>query len=560
MFPETSFCVFPKPVTADSGMVATAEELSSQVGLEILKQGGNAIDASVAVAFALAVTYPQAGNLGGGGFMVIRLADGTETTIDYREKAPQKATKTMFLDKLGNVIPNLSILGHLAVGVPGTVAGMFYALEKFGTMKPEQVLEPAIKLAKEGFPVGEELAVKLETYRQNLTTFEETKNIFYKNTTFPKTDSTTFDSLVAYKKNEILKQTALANTLQRLKDFGSKDFYEGETAQKIVASMQKNKGLITLEDLKIYRAIERKPIVGTYKGYKIISMSSPSSGGILLVQMLNLLENYPLEFLGFGSSETIHYFTEVERLAYADRSFFLGDADFWKIPDSVLVSKAYAKERTKKIRRLANTSSKSVDHGIIESEQTTHFSVVDKFGNAVSNTYTLNGNFGSCAVAEGTGILLNNEMDDFSSKPDAPNLYGVIGGAANAIEPEKRMLSSMTPTIVTKNDSLFLVIGSPGGSTIITTVLQIITNVIDFKMNIAEAISERRYHHQWIPDTIFLESGAVPLDVIKSLELYGYSLTLRDFIGNAQGISVNPQTKKLEGFSDPRSFGKTVGY
>ncbi|KAA3599359.1 MAG: gamma-glutamyltransferase [Calditrichaeota bacterium] len=557
LFSQNSFAAFPRPIKADSGMVVAAEQIASDVGLEILKKGGNAIDASVATAFALAVTYPQAGNLGGGGFMLIRLADGTENFIDYRETAPKKANKNMYLDKEGNVIENLSLFSHLAVGVPGTVAGMALALEKYGTMTWQEVLEPAINLAENGFEVAGELAYKLESKRPEMTFHEATRKIFYKDSLhFSVEDSTLQDSLFAYKEGEILVQKDLAETLKRIQQLGWREFYEGETAEKIVREMKNNKGLISAEDLKTYTPIERKPVSGTYRGYKIISAPPPSSGGILLIQMLNMLETFPLDYIGHGSSEQIHHFTEVQRRAYADRSVYLGDPDFWQIPDSVLTSKTYAMERLRDLRRYKHTPSSRVKEGKIESEETTHFSIVDKFGNAVSNTYTLNGNFGSCIVAEGTGILLNNEMDDFSAKSGSANMFGLLGNEANSIAPNKRMLSSMTPTIVTKNDSLFMVIGSPGGSTIITTVLQIITNVIDFRMNIASAICARRFHHQWQPDAIFLEPGQISQDVIRNLENMAYKFIPRSKIGNAQGILINYEKNRIEGFSDPRGFGK----
>ena len=537
------------PVFGKQGMVASEQELATQVGVEILQQGGNAVDAAVAVGFALAVVLPNAGNIGGGGFMVLHDGkSGENFTVDFREMAPSKASRDMYLDEQGNVVDGKSLYTHFAVGVPGTVAGMEYALKKWGSLPLEKVIAPAIKLAEEGFIVSNTLAATLQEETETLGKWESSKKIFFKNDR----------PLVA---GERLVQADLANSLRQIAQQGAKAFYEGEIAQKIVAEMEKHNGLITLEDMKGYQSVERKPIVGEYRGYKIVTMPPPSSGGIHLVQILNMLENYSLVDSGSNSAETIHYLAETMKLAYADRSEYLGDPDFVKIPVTGLTSKDYAKELIKAIDPDKARPAAEIKPGKpqpYESDQTTHYSVMDKAGNAVAVTYTLNLNFGSGIVAEGTGILLNNEMDDFSAKPGVANACGVIGGDANAGEGKKRPLSSMTLTLVLKNDKPWLVTGSPGGARIITTVLQSILNTIDHGMNPAEAIVTPRVHHQWLPDELRVEEGLSP-DTLKLLVERGHKISEKAPMGRIQIIQALDDG--FYGYSDPRNpDGKTQGF
>ncbi|MGQ9445099.1 gamma-glutamyltransferase [[Pasteurella] aerogenes] len=537
------------PVFGKQGMVASEQELATQVGVEILQQGGNAVDAAVAVGFALAVVLPNAGNIGGGGFMVLHDGkSGENFTVDFREMAPSKASRDMYLDEQGNVVDGKSLYTHFAVGVPGTVAGMEYALKKWGSLPLEKVIAPAIKLAEEGFIVSNTLAATLQEETETLGKWESSKKIFFKNDR----------PLVA---GERLVQADLANSLRQIAQQGAKAFYEGEIAQKIVAEMEKHNGLITLEDMKGYQSVERKPIVGEYRGYKIVTMPPPSSGGIHLVQILNMLENYSLVDSGSNSAETIHYLAETMKLAYADRSEYLGDPDFVKIPVTGLTSKDYAKELIKAIDPDKARPAAEIKPGKpqpYESDQTTHYSVMDKAGNAVAVTYTLNLNFGSGIVAEGTGILLNNEMDDFSAKPGVANAFGLIGGDANAVEGKKRPLSSMTPTLVLKNDKPWLVTGSPGGARIITTVLQSILNTIDHGMNPAEAIVTPRVHHQWLPDELRVEEGLSP-DTLKLLVERGHKISEKAPMGRIQIIQALDDG--FYGYSDPRNpDGKTQGF
>ncbi|WP_413230775.1 gamma-glutamyltransferase [Pelistega ratti] len=536
------------PVYAKHGMVASEQALASEVGAMILQQGGNAVDAAVAVGFALAVVLPNAGNIGGGGFMVLHDAQSAESfTIDFRETAPAKASRDMYLDKEGNVIDGLSLYSHMAVGVPGTVAGLEYALQKWGSLSLDKVLSPAIKLAEQGFIVGPMLAKTFENEKDNLAKWEETRAIFFKDGE-------------PLKEGDLLVQKDLAHSLKLIAEQGSHAFYQGEIAQKIVAEMQANKGLITLEDLKNYKVIERKPIIGEYRGYKIVTMPPPSSGGIHLVQILNMLEHYPITEYGVNSAKSIHYLAESMKLAYADRSEYLGDPDFVKIPVSGLISKQYANTLVQNISDNIRPASdiKPGKPQPYESDQTTHFSVMDQYGNAVAVTYTLNFNFGSGIVAKGTGILLNDEMDDFSAKPGVPNGFGLIGGDANAIAPYKRPLSSMTPTIVMKDNKPWLVTGSPGGARIITTVLQSIINVIDHGMNPAEAIVTPRVHHQWLPDELRVEEGLSP-DTLALLKAKGYNVKEKAPMGRVQIIQAG--RNGFYGYSDPRNpEGKTIGY
>lgn len=537
------------PVYAQNGMVATEQALATQVGLDILKQGGNAVDAAVAVGFALAVVLPNAGNIGGGGFMVVYDAKTKQSVaLDFREVAPLKATKDMYLDQDGNVVDGKSLFTHFAVGVPGTVAGMEHALKNWGSMSLSQVIAPAIELADKGFVVSATLGETLSAEKDNLAKWQDSKAIFFKG-----------DEPLGL--GDLLVQKDLAKSLQLIAEQGGKAFYEGEIAQKIVAEMEKHGGLITLDDMKNYQAIERKPIEGEYRGYKIVTMPPPSSGGIHLVQILNILERYPLQEFGQNSAKAIRHYAEAMKLAYADRSEYLGDPDFVQIPINGLTSKKYADELATTITAETIRPSSEIKPGKphpYESDQTTHYSIMDKDGNAVAVTYTLNLNFGSGIVAEGTGILLNNEMDDFSAKPGVPNAFGLIGGDANAVAAKKRPLSSMTPTIVMKDDKPWLVTGSPGGARIITTVLQSIVNTIDYGMNPAEAIMVPRVHHQWLPDEIRIEEGISP-DTIHLLQQDGYNVIPKATMGRVQIIQAREDG--FYGASDPRNpDGLTLGF
>ena len=545
---DSSNAIF-HPVYGKNGMVASEQGLATQVGLDILKQGGNAIDAAVAVGFALAVVLPNAGNIGGGGFMVLHDdKTGKDVAIDFREIAPAKASRDMYLDNQGNVIDGKSLFTHDASGVPGTVAGMEYALKKWGTMPLSKVLEPAIKLADKGFIVSDVLAQTLKEEKSTLGKWSASKAIFFKNGE-------------PLKSGDLLVQKDLAKSLRLIAKQGAKAFYQGEIATKIAKEMQSQGGTMTLEDLKAYKVVERQPIIGDYRGYKVVTMPPPSSGGVHLIEILNMLEHYPIKEDGVNSAKNIHHMAESMKLAYADRSEYLGDPDFVKIPVTGLTSKAYANERVKTIddnkARLSSTIKPGKPQSY-ESDQTTHFSVMDKAGNAVAVTYTLNLNFGSGIVAEGTGILLNNEMDDFSVKPGVPNAFGLVGGTANAIEAKKRPLSSMTPTIVMKNNKPWLVTGSPGGARIITTVLQSVVNTIDHEMNPAEAIITPRVHHQWLPDELRVEEGISP-DTIKLLQDKGHKVVTKAPMGRIQIIQADDSG--FYGYSDPRNpDGKTLGF
>ena len=537
------------PVYGKNGMVASEQGLATQVGLDILKQGGNAIDAAVAVGFALAVVLPNAGNIGGGGFMVLHDdKTGKDVAIDFREIAPAKASRDMYLNNQGNVIDGKSLFTHDASGVPGTVAGMEYALKKWGTMPLSKVLEPAIKLADKGFIVSDVLAQTLKEEKSTLGKWSSSKAIFFKNGE-------------PLKSGDLLVQKDLAKSLRLIAKQGAKAFYQGEIATKIAKEMQSHGGTMTLEDLKAYKVVERQPIIGDYRGYKVVTMPPPSSGGVHLIEILNMLEHYPIKEDGVNSAKNIHHMAESMKLAYADRSEYLGDPDFVKIPVTGLTSKAYANERVKTIDDNKARLSSTIKPGKpqpYESDQTTHFSVMDKAGNAAAVTYTLNLNFGSGIVVEGTGILLNNEMDDFSVKPGVPNAFGLVGGTANAIEAKKRPLSSMTPTIVMKNNKPWLVTGSPGGARIITTVLQSVVNTIDHEMNPAEAIITPRVHHQWLPDELRVEAGISP-DTIKLLQDKGHKVVTKAPMGRIQIIQADDSG--FYGYSDPRNpDGKTLGF
>jgi gamma-glutamyltranspeptidase/glutathione hydrolase len=531
------------PVVGYRGMVATQERNATQAAAKVLADGGNAVDAAVTAGFALAVTLPRAGNIGGGGFMMIHDAKtGKQFALDYRERAPAKATRDMYLDENGDPIPRLSRSTHLAAGVPGTVRGLADALQKHGTISLRKALEPAIQLAREGFLVEEGLHASLVAHRRSLSKSPAAREVFYR------PDGS------AWPVGSRLVQSDLANTLQAIADQGPDAFYEGAIASLIVADMQKNGGIVSAEDLKEYAVADRQPIVGTYRGAKIVSMPPPSSGGVHLVQMLNVLEHFPMSDFGANSAASIHLMTEAMRFAYADRSKYLGDPDFAPVPISKLISKDYAKILAGKIDLARATNSSDVRPGLDtflppESNETTHYSVIDKDGNAVSNTYTLNFSYGSGLMVPGTGILLNNEMDDFSAKAGVPNAYGLIGNRSNAIEPRKRMLSSMTPTFVFGPNGSLLATGSPGGSRIITTVLQVIVNMIDHKMSIAEATVAPRFHHQWLPDTLRLERGFSP-DTISLLKKNGHTIIKGPVMGSTQSVQL--QDGIFYGYSDPR--------
>ena len=530
------------PVIDDDGMVVSQRKIASEVGAQILKDGGNAVDAAVATGLALAVVLPRAGNLGGGGFMIVHLKDKNETiAIDYREKAPAGAFRDLFLDEEGNYDKKKAQFSLLSAGVPGSVAGFHHALINYGTLSWEEILKPAIKLAEEGFEIPHDLANTLASkrYRARLSANEAAAKVFYK------------EDKSLYVAGEILIQKDLARTLKLLSELGPDAFYKGEIAALIVKEMEKNGGLITLQDLKNYNIVEREPLLGDYKDYKIVSMPPSSSGGTHLIQMLNMLEEFPIKEMGFGSAESIHILAEVMKRAYADRSKYLGDTDFYKVPSS-LTSKEYAMSLNAFISGDKITPSEEVSPGNpypYESPDTTHFSVMDSSGNAVSNTYTLNFSYGSGMMIPGTGMLINNEMDDFSSKPGTFNGYGLLGSEANAIEGNKRPLSSMTPTIIFKDNEPYMVFGSPGGSRIITTVLQVALNVMDHDMNIAQAVHSPRIHHQWLPEVLMIESG-FGADTERLLNEKGYKLYPSTTMGSVQAIM--KEGNYFYGSADPR--------
>ena len=539
--PIIDYSTISHPELGTGGMVVSQRKVASEVGAEILRQGGNAIDAAVATALTLAVVLPRAGNLGGGGFMLIYSNELQKTiAIDYREMAPAKASRDMFLDNKGNYDRKKAQFSLLSAGVPGTVAGLYYALEKYGTLSWDEVLDPAINLAENGFKVPHDLSSVLTNYKNRLTANQATAEAYYKKNKVP------------YKVGEVMKLPDLAWSLKKLKQYGPSAFYQGEIAKKIVAEMERNGGLITLKDLGNYKVKERVPIKGTYKGYEIVSMPPSSSGGVHLIQMLNMLEPFSLNEMGFGSAETIHLLSEVMKRAYSDRSKYLGDTDFVEVPLKGLTSKTYAKNLLKEISLSKVTSSKDISHGNplpYESPDTTHFSVMDDRGNVVSNTYTLNFSYGSGIVIPGTGILMNNEMDDFSSKKGVPNAYGLVGFEANEIQGRKRPLSSMTPTIVFKDGKPYLVLGSPGGSRIITTVLQVVLNVLEHKMNIKKAVISPRIHHQWLPDVLLVEEG-FSSDTLSLLKAKGHTIRPSRTMGSVQAIVSSGDY--FYGAADPR--------
>lgn len=528
------------PVSASRAMVVTSHELASRAGRDIQDLGGNAVDAAVAVGFALAVVQPRSGNIGGGGFMVISDEKSDQvTTIDYRETAPEGATRTMFQDSEGRVLESRSRFSADASGVPGTVAGLAMALDRYGSMSLAEVMAPAIRLARDGFAVPQRFADGLNASRERLSD-ETTRRLFYKS---DQSD---------WREGDLFRQPELAATLSRIAAEGPREFYEGETAEHLIETIKRHGGIMTRQDLANYRPVEREPVHGRYRGFDIYAMAPPSSGGVHLVQMLNMLEYDDLTEMGFGSAATIHLMSETMSRAYADRSKYLGDPDFVEVPIEALTSKDYAHTLRQQIDPARATLSEEIAPGNLtpyESNETTHFSVADDSGLAVSNTYTLNFSYGSGLAVEGAGFLLNNEMDDFSAKPGVPNAYGLIGGEANAVAPGKRMLSSMTPTIVKRDGQNFLVTGTPGGSRIITTTLQIVSNVIDHGMNIQSAVSAPRFHDQWLPDEIRIESGFSP-DTLQLLEAKGHSLATGSAMGASQSILIDDSG--FHGGADPR--------
>jgi len=542
------------PIRAPHAMVASADEAASRVGIEILRRGGNAVDAAVAIGLALAVTWPRAGNLGGGGFMLIRKADGSTVAIDYRETAPAAATRDIYLARDGTLTPDASLVGYRAAAVPGTIAGLALALRKYGTLKWPEVVEPARRLAAAGIRVGYPLAFSLREEGKDLQRFLDSRRTLLKQGDF-------------YQEGDRLRQPELVETLRRLKSSGPREFYEGQTAQMIARAMKDNGGLITLDDLKNYRAVERKPLVGSYRGYDIITFPPPSSGGAVLLEMFNILESYELAKMGHASSEKYHLLIETMRRAFVDRFQFFGDPDFVEVPLPGLTSKAYAAQLAKKIDLTHAMSSAEVKPGRpsdSEQRQTTNFSVVDRWGNAVANTYTLNSAYGSGVMVPGAGFLLNNEMDDFTSKPGEPNQFGLIQGEANAIAPRKRPLSSMSPTLVLKDGNLRLVIGTSGGPTIITQILQVIVNLVDHGMNIRQAIEAPRIHHQWLPDVVDYEPYGLAQDVMAALVAKGHRLRINPhapYSGDVEAIAIEPDTAIRLGSSDPRNANAcTLGY
>jgi len=535
-------------ITAENGMVVSAHPEASVIGTQILRDGGNAIDAAAATGFALAVCYPNAGNIGGGGLLVLRNSDGSVNALDYREKAPLAADRDMFLDNDDKVVKGLSTSTRLASGVPGSVAGLCEAHAKYGLLDFNDIIQPAIDLAYNGFPLTEKQSKSLNAFKK---TFRKRNNFL-----------TAFQKETEWSEGDTLKQRELAATLERIRDKGPDGFYKGETAACIVSEMEKAGGLITYADLENYAPVWRKPIISDYKDYRIISMPPPSSGGVALKQLFGIIEDYPLSDWGFLSREAVHLMTEAERRVYADRAEYLGDPDFFEVPVKELGDISYIKKRMNDFDFNKSSGSDNIGAGSIvpgESEETTHYSVADSYGNSVSVTTTLNGGYGNFIVVEGAGFLLNNEMDDFSVKPGYPNIYGLIGGEANSIEPGKRMLSSMTPSIVEKNGELYLVVGSPGGSTIITSVFQVIVNILEFDMDVQSAVDAARFHHQWMPDIIDYERGKLDSLLIDGLEDMGHKLRARSSIGRVDAIRII-DGRLFMGGADKRGDDIAAGY
>ena len=536
--------------TGKNGMVVSASKLASEVGISILKMGGNSVDAAVAVGFALAVTYPQAGNLGGGGYMVIHLKDGKNTTIDFRETAPINSNEKLYLDKKGNVIPNLSLEGTTSAGVPGSVAGLLYALNHYGKLPLSKVIQPAIKLAERGFLLNKKTSKDFHKYFDDFKKYPSSLKIFSQNGK-------------PYQKGDLFIQKDLAKTLRLIEEKGDDGFYKGITAELIVKQIKSLGGYIALKDLEKYRPVEREPVLGNYRGFEVVSMGPSSSGGIALIEMLNILENFNFKERNQNSSTYIHRLVEAMKFAYFDRSRYLGDPSYYKVPVDHLISKKYAKELFNKITAYPIPSTEFPNDNKFlpaESNETTHYSVYDSDGNAVSVTTTINSWFGSKIIVDGAGFLLNNEMDDFSIKPGVPNQFGLIGSEANSIQPGKRMLSSMTPTIILKKGKPFLILGSPGGSTIITSVLQVILNIIDFHMDLENAVLKPRVHHQWLPDKIDFEKNSLAPSVKIELEKMGYKLGIERVLGRVEAVEIDQGNNKISGVSDYRGNGSAVGY